>query len=183
MVPNIVRQTTVYNYIFLSKTQLYSNSFLPSSIENRSNIQVKLRNAQSLAIFKKRLNDDVQKVHAHYYVGERRYQIIHTRLRTHCSSLKEHLFSKTKMIESPFCICGEIENTEDYFLHCPMYQDVRTVLSNNLSQITTVTLNTLLYGDNSLTDALNETIVSHIHKYIQSKDLIHNDIRLKMEGP
>jgi hypothetical protein len=90
---------------------------------------------------------------------------------------------KNKNKRKPFCICGEIDNTEDYFFYCPMYQDDQPVLSNNLSQTTTVTLNTLLYDDNSLTYALNETIVSHIHKYIQNKDLIHNDIRLKMEGP
>jgi hypothetical protein len=40
-----------------------------------------------------------------------------------------------------------------------MYQDERTDPTFNLSQITTVTLNTLHYGDNSLTDALYETIV------------------------
>jgi hypothetical protein len=59
-----------------------------------------------------------------------------------------------------------------------MYQDD---LINNVSQITTVTLNTLLYGDNSLTEAQNETIISHIHKYIQKnqKDLINNNILFK----
>jgi hypothetical protein len=79
----------------------YSNSFLPSSIKDWNDLPVELRNAPSLAIFKKRLNEDVQKVPAHHYIGERRYQIIHTRLRTHCSSLKEHLFSK-KNNRQPF---------------------------------------------------------------------------------
>jgi hypothetical protein len=73
-----------------------------------------------------------------------------------------------KQNRQPFCIYGEIENTEHYLLplphvsrwpHCPYKQCI--------SEITTVTLNNLLYGDNSLTGAQNETIISHIHKYIQ----------------
>jgi hypothetical protein len=172
LVPDTVGESSDYNLrnadntrnIFCH-TQLYSHSFLPSSIKDWNNLPVNYRNSPSISIFKSRLNEDVQSVPSHYYVGERKYQIIHTRLRTHCSSLKEHLFSKN-IIESPLCECGDIENTSHYFFSCPRYQDERNVLLNNLSEITTVTLNVLLYGDNSIADDLNEAIVLHIHSYL-----------------
>jgi hypothetical protein len=61
IVPNTVGQTLVYNLRNASntrnifcQTQLYSNSFLPSSIKDWNDLPVELRNAPSLAIFKKK---------------------------------------------------------------------------------------------------------------------------------
>ena len=44
-----------------------------------------------------------------YFIGEREYQIIHTRLRNKCSSLNSDLFQKN-LVASPLCQCGGIGN-------------------------------------------------------------------------
>ena len=63
----------------------------------------------------------------YYYVGSRRAQVLHTGLRTNCSSLNLHLFLKN-FTDSPLCLCGSIENTEHFFLYCMYYQDQRDEL-------------------------------------------------------
>jgi hypothetical protein len=58
-------------------------------------------------------------VPSYYYVGEKKYQLLHTILRKYCSSLKEQLFSKN-IIESPYVNLAT-ENTSHYFFSCPRY--------------------------------------------------------------
>ena len=58
-----------------------------SIINNQSleYLQIDYRNRASLEIFKRKINSDTQRVSNHYYVGTRQLQILHSRLRTHCS--------------------------------------------------------------------------------------------------
>ena len=99
-------------------SQLYYNSFLPSTVRAWNDLPIELRISSSLDIFKHRINESVKKPPKYYYTGQRTIQIYHTRLRTKCSSLNSHLFSK-QIIEDPSCLCGALEDTYHYLLHCP----------------------------------------------------------------
>ena len=95
----------------------------------------------------------------------RKTQILHTRLRTKCSSLNSDLYSKN-ITESPFCHCGQVENSHHYLLCCPFYTAQRNELFNAVSEYQTISLNLLLYGDASLPYTTNVLIFEKVQKYI-----------------
>ena len=66
-----------------------------------------------------------------YFIGERKLQVIHTRIRNKFSSLNHDLFRKS-IVDSPLCACGEIETSEHFFLNCT---NIRNILFNSLSDI------------------------------------------------
>jgi hypothetical protein len=146
-------------------SQLYANSFLPSSISEWNQLPPDIKNSQSVASFKKKLENNKQRVPLHYYSGQRLAQIHHTRLRTHCSSLNEHLYSKN-IIESPLCQCGEIEDTSHYLFHCKQYDYQRQILLTKIRQITIPTLSTFLFGEPQLTLNDNNCIFKLVQEYI-----------------
>ena len=112
-----------------ARTNLYYNSFLPSVIREWNNLPLDVRNSDSLNSFKRRLNDRDRYIPKYYYSGNRKLQILHTRLQTGCSSLNHDLFLK-HITDSPLCRCGEIENTEHYFMSCRLYHNQLIDLTN-----------------------------------------------------
>ena len=90
-----------------------------------------VRNSDSVIIFKRKLNIDIKAIHRHFYAGNRRAQVLHTRLRTKCSSLNDDLFQK-RITDSPLCLCGNLENTDHYFMHCPLYGEQRAELNQKI---------------------------------------------------
>ena len=101
----------------------------------------------------------------HFYCGNRAESIQHARLRTHCSSLREHIFSKNIVLD-PYCQCGEIETSEHYLLHCPLYAPQRQILLHDLSNITTITAQILLHGIDVSDTTTNSYIFTSVHKFI-----------------
>ena len=124
------------------------------------------RNATTVTSFKYQLNQPRSSIPKFYYVGERQTQILHTRLRTKCSSLNYYIFLRN-LTYSPFCICGSIENTEHYLLQCRLYQQPRVEMLNSVSQLCHVTLDALLSGDSSFSIDINSKIFSTVQKFIK----------------
>lgn len=149
-----------------SRTSLYYNSFLPSVIRDWNNLPLDTRNSDSLISFKRSLSDNLGVVPKHYYIGNRRIQSLHTRLRTKCSSLNNDLFLKN-ITDSPLCRCGNIENAHHFFLVCSFYRDARADLMYTISRVTNVTLEILLFGDSTLSLDSNKIIFEAVHKYIK----------------
>ena len=85
----------------------------------------------------------------YYNSGNRKLQILHTRLRSSCSSLSNDLSLKN-ISESPLCLCGNVETTEHYYMHYWIYEAQRAELSQTVSQYSPFTLETLLFGNNTL---------------------------------
>ena len=75
----------------------------------------------------------------------RRSQILHTRLRTKCS-LNYDIYLKN-LTDSPLCRCGDIENSQHYFLYCRYYYEQTNKMLRSLSQLCNVSLDVLLFGD------------------------------------
>ena len=174
LVPTLVQNVSHYNLrnadnlqTVPSRTTQYSNSFLPSVVRDWNSLPCADRDVDSTISFKQRLNQNRVFVPKYYYTGKRKAQILHTRLRTGCSSLNFDLYSKN-IVESPLCACGhgEIENVYHFFLRCPLYPDQRIDLNNTISRYTALTLNVLLSGDETLPFALNVAIFESVQKYI-----------------
>lgn len=148
-----------------AKTTQYQNSFLPSVIKDWNNLPAETKEISTLGSFKSFLTKNKKYVPKHYYFGIRKAQILHTRLRTGCSSLNLDLFLKN-ITESPMCNCGSIEDAQHFFFHCRFYQAQRNVLLNSISIYQTPSLDLILYGDNALSLEINQRIFSYVHKYI-----------------
>ena len=78
-------------------------------------------------------------------MGDRFLQIQHRRLRTNCSILNEHLFSKN-IIRDPYCACGAIESTKHFFFECQRYNLIRTMMLTNLARNCVPNVSNILFG-------------------------------------
>ena len=155
------------------RTVQYSKSFIPSVIDAWNLLSQEVKDAESIDSFKCLLNRDKPKPNKLFLYGERRVQVLHARLRNDCSSLNQHLFSRS-IIDSPLCRCGISETTNHYLMICPLFSTQRRVLFDTLSPITNCRLKTLLYGDDNLSMELNETIFLAVHAFISSTKRFSN---------
>ena len=149
-----------------SRTTLYSNSFLPSSIRAWKNLPTEARQIASIDTFKQFLNSGREKVPKYFYCGSRRDQLLHTRLRTNCSNLNNDLFQKN-ITDSPLCLCGNLEDDYHFLLVCPLYARQRIILHNSIAQYQfNLTLDLLLFDDLPLSYDANMQIFETVQKYI-----------------
>ena len=148
-----------------ARTTLYYNSFLPSTVRAWNNVDDEAKQSDSLNTFKYIFNKDKMRIPKHFYVGSRKAQVLHTRLRTNCSSLNLDLFMR-KISDSPLCQCGSIENAQHYFFHCRYYQIQRTELLNIVSQYQILSLSHFLCGNDSLSLDTNKIVFEKVHKFI-----------------
>ena len=148
-----------------ARTNQYYNSFLPSAVGSWNNLPVEAKESDSVNSFKRFLNQNKTPVPKYYYTGSRKAQILHTRLRTNCSSLNMGLFLKN-ISDSPLCRCESLQNAQHFFFHCPYFQDQRNELLNAVLQFQTPSLSLLLYGDISLSLEINKTIFENVQRFI-----------------
>ena len=149
-----------------SRTTLYYNSFLPSSIRLWNDLPSDIRNNASINSFKTYLNRNTLPANPLFFYGDRKSQILHTRLRLKCSSLNNHLFLKN-IVDSPNCVCGENETNHHYLFECPLYNHIRLTLFDKLRQIpSSVCLQTLLFGDHSQSLSDNKRVFEAVHSFI-----------------
>ena len=80
-----------------AKTNQYNNSFLPSVLRDWNTLPAETKQSNTLSSFKYFLKKDYKPVPKYYYYGKRKTQILHTRLRTGCSSLNLDLFLKISL--------------------------------------------------------------------------------------
>lgn len=172
LVPPTVGNTTTYqlrNSMNLNtihaNSQLYYKSFLPSVLRDWNDLPLETRDSPSISALKHELNNSLTQPPKFYLEGIRLGQVYHTRLRTNCSSLQQHLFSKN-IIDNPFCICGAVESTNHYLFECNRFNDLRQELLNKVNRFCPPTLNILLYGNNELTDTENKQIFLAVQDYI-----------------
>ena len=172
LVPVTIGSTSSYNLRgshnlqgITCRTNLYLNSFLPSVVTDWNALPIDVRNVDSLSAFKRYINRDKPNPNKLYFFGERKIQVIHARLRTKCSSLHQHLYFRN-LIDSPLCDCGKIESNQHYFFECRYYHEFRNSLFQSVSEISTVSLQTLLFGDENLSLADNGKILTAVHSYI-----------------
>ena len=172
LVPQPIENTTHYGLRDasnirppLARTQLYYKSFLPSTIRLWNDLSPETRDALTLTSFKYHMNKNIQKPPRYFTVGFRFAQIQHTRLRTSCSSLIHHLFSKN-IINDPYCQCGSVETTKHYLFECQRYSQLRQEMLNEISKYCTPSLDCLLFGDDHLNYGCNSDVFMAVQKFI-----------------
>jgi hypothetical protein len=91
-------------------------------------------------------------VFSFYNIGERKINIIHTKLRHRCSGLNADLY-RVNWKNDPRCVCGHLfEDAIHFFLECPLYQhdvegkkDLELVCRRHLSVIVIIITEIICY--------------------------------------
>ena len=126
-----------------ARTSLYYHSFLPTAIRGWNNLSKEVKSCDSINSFKKQLKKPENSPKYYYmYIGRRKAQILHTRLRTNCNALNIDLFTR-KIADSPLCRCG-------IFFHCGYSMAQQNVLTNATSALTVPSLRCYMFGNTSL---------------------------------
>ena len=163
--PYSLRNADNYQQVH-ANSRLYFDSFLPSTIREWNNLPADVKSAQTLTSFKYKFQRYYPKIPKYYFFGDRGNQILHTRLRTECSTLKFHLYRRN-LIPEPYCTCRAVENTSHFLFKCPKFnaflRELLLIVSNYVEPSEAV----LLFGDDTLSDEGNEVIFRAVHKYIQ----------------
>ena len=151
-----------------STTESLNKSYLPSTIKDWNLLPRNIRELPTLEQFKNHLTPVKELIPRRFYSGHRKYQIIQTRMRLGCSDLKEDLFN-VNLSDSPLCSCGRgIEDAEHFLIYCTRYQHIRDFLiANNHINIFEGGTDTMLFGDDSLSEVDNIIIFSLVHKFIK----------------
>ena len=75
------------------RLDLYRNSIFPATINTRNSLPQSLREIPNLNSFKESLTERTISVSKFYFSGERKYAILHTRLRNKYSNPNHDLFT------------------------------------------------------------------------------------------
>ena len=156
-----------------TRTSLYSNYFLPSSVRSWNKQPAEIQTLSTLPRFKNYFKNKNVKKPIYYYEGSRTGQILHSRLRMNCSNLSSHLFKK-HLVQSPNCSCGEIETNEHYLLKCHRYNIYRQRYISNLRFSIRITTNVLLFGSERLSIEQNKEIFKSVQKFIIASNRFPN---------
>ena len=153
-----------------TRLEIYKRSFIPRAIGLWNELPPATRNSDSITAFKSSMHNLSGKEKPMlYYYGERWASVHHARMRMGCSKLNADLCFKLHVHPTPACECGHpCETANHYFLECPLYEDVRTVLLEEIEAICPVTMDCILQGCDNLNFDLNTSIFNSVHKFIKN---------------
>lgn len=172
LLPQRVQQQSRYslrnanNYaIPPTRTALYFNSFLPSTLREWNSLEQSVRDSATLGSFKWKLSAtrNVPPVYFDNTQVSRKAQVLHSRLRLECSSLNQHLHKKN-LVDNPFCACGMVESSSHFLLSCVRYNHIRQHYFSTLQHPLTVSI--LLNGIPTETVERNNFIFRQVQLYI-----------------
>ena len=175
--PYSTRSNKVFNSI-KARTEQYKNSFFPFCCSQWNLLDSHLREMPSIVSFKNALTRFYRPVSSMVYNVHHPKGIIQlNRLRVGFSHLKDHKFRHNfQDTIDPFCNCSTnaIETTEHYLLQCSDYSTQRSTLFDDLNKASINVLpynaacltRTLLFGNSSLSNSDNHTVITLVINYI-----------------
>ena len=163
---------------FHCRTDCFRDSFFPSTLNDWFNLDVEIRNFESLAIFKTKLVSFIRPVSSNVYniFGPVGLKLL-TRLRLGFSHLNEHRFRHNfQDCINPLCSCSlDIEDTSHFLLHCHHFVQHRIDLMNSVNSVfenfmflpNKTKIDVLLFGDSRLEESKNKFILESTLSYIK----------------
>ena len=154
-----------------ARLETYKRSFFSNAIRLWNSLPICIRSCQSITEFKTALQHKPDDITVLYYYRERWAQIHHARLRTGCSKLNADLCFNLHVRNDPTCACGHLcENAAHFLFNCPNYAQIRNNMIQKISAITTVSLDTILYGNRHLSQNANYAIFDAVHEYTKDSN-------------
>ncbi|SMN17477.1 hypothetical protein CRYPA_1947 [uncultured Candidatus Thioglobus sp.] len=178
LIPPTIQSTTIYplrngNDIIVPfcRLSLTRDSFVSATVREWNNLNLSVRNLDTLSKFKKAIRSSISMpIPRHYSYGPRKLNIILTQLRCNASFLNYDL-CKVKILSNASCNCGApCENSHHFFFDCDKYTDNREIIFNSLNWLPSninIDVNLLTKGSDLLTYVENITIFKHAFKYIK----------------
>ena len=120
---------------FNIRTNCFKYSFFPSSLNNWFNLDINIRNSESMSVFKNKLLSFIHPVQTKIYnIFDTRDLTFLTHLRLGLSHLQEHRFRHNVQDGlSPLCSCSlKIQHTSHYLLQCHHFSHHHVVLMNSV---------------------------------------------------
>ncbi|PJE77993.1 hypothetical protein CI610_03077 [invertebrate metagenome] len=152
------------------RLSITNQSFLPSSLTMWNSIHSDIR-SMPFSAFKSALAPNLPcSVPPYYLIGDRKLNIIHTKLRHECSSLNHDLY-RSNLVQNSNCVnCGYYcENAYHFFFECQSYTNARVVLLNHLSDLDiNISLRLLLFGNENMSLDLNCVVFNKVQNFIKS---------------
>ena len=167
---------------FQLPNKLFQVLFFSSTLKDWFNLDLKIRNSESISIFKSKLLSFIRPVQNNIYnISDPKGLIFLTRLRLGLSHFNEHRFRHNfQDCLNPSCSCSlEIEDTSHYLLHCHHFSHHCVVLQNSAKSICNnfdfmsdnVKEDLLhLYGDSQFDENKNKVISKATINYIKNTE-------------
>ena len=115
IMPPFVSERTEYSLrnaadisVLSRRTEIYSRSFFPSSVDYWNKLPLSVRSADSLSAFKQLLKRSMfrsPEIPNYFVSGQRISSVYHCRIRNNCSNLNEDLFNN-HLKPTAACDCG-----------------------------------------------------------------------------
>ena len=120
------------------KHNFFKNTLFPSAITEWNKLDLAIRNAESLGIFKSNFPKIFRPTPRSFFNCYNHKGIrLMTRLRLRLSRLREHKFNPNfQNCINPRCSCAmDIESTSHFFVHFPLFDDKTITLQSTLNNI------------------------------------------------
>ena len=139
LLPSLVNDVSNYNLRNNTNYDLpfcrlcsYETSYFPSTLKLWNDLNTETRSIPTLLQLKSSIRHQPPRVAEYLSVGERKYNIILTRIRHRCSSLNADLFH-INIVPYSNCSCGVlVENAEHYLFECTLYNTQRQRLLHTI---------------------------------------------------
>ena len=145
LLPSLVNDVSNYNLSSNTNYDLpfcrlcsYETSYFPSTLKLWNDLNTETGNIPTLLQFKSSIRHQPPRVGEHLSVGERKYNIILTRIRHRCNSLNVDLFHANIVPSSNSSCSVLVENTEHYLFESILYNTQRRRLLQTIHQIQTI---------------------------------------------
>ena len=103
-----------------------------------------------------------------FCMGDRYWNVIHSKMRMNCSPLKEHLAHNLHVIENSTCDCVlSVETNSHFLLECRLYAQRRQSMLSKLQDLPSITTDFLLYGDYNLTFEQNKVAFKAVQEFLK----------------
>ena len=167
--------------MFKTNHNFFKNSFFPSVIIEWNKLDLEIRNSESLLTFKKKILSFIRpSTNSIYGINNALGVKYLSRLRLGLSLLREHKSNHGFLdtVDS-YCKCGQDnESIIHFFLHCPIFDNIRATLFRNIRGIDNDILNQdeftitqiLLYGHINYSNHTNTEILETTIKFILESD-------------
>ena len=162
------RRNPLERYIPRSRTNIYKESFFPSTTLMWNALPDHIKLSDSLSAFKRHLSSDDEIVPSFYYSTNRIAEILHCKMRLEISDLKSDLF-KRHLSEDKSCACGYPEENAFHFLyHCPLFERTRRSTIHKIPNFQSLNPYILTHGDQTLSPQENKNLFEKVQEFITS---------------
>lgn len=145
----------------------YETSFIPSTLKLWNDLDQRIRSLTSLLRFKSSIKSTPVKTVDYISKTERKFNIILTRIKHRCSSLKADLY-RVNIVPNSTCSCGALmETAEHYFFECDLYNEQRERLFRNLNPNFIIDIQLLTTGSPYFDFETNKNIILSALKFIK----------------